>query len=98
MTWSALRMGDGIVRLERTKVEPTGIEPVTFRMPLFTDSTLSKAEQPSSRDAARDAAALVPTYIIASAPHVDPKNVAAGWGSFSYKISLLASFPVLLVK
>jgi hypothetical protein len=36
--------------------------------------------------------------IIAIAPRVDPKNVAAGWGSLSYKISLLSPCPVLLVK
>lgn len=36
--------------------------------------------------------------IITIAPRVDPKNVAAGWGSLSYKISLLSPCPVLLVK
>jgi nucleotide-binding universal stress UspA family protein len=36
--------------------------------------------------------------IIATAPPVDPKNVAAGWGSLSYRVSLLAPCPVLLVK
>ena len=36
--------------------------------------------------------------IIATAPRVDPKNVAAGWGSLSYKISFFSPCPVLLVK
>ena len=36
--------------------------------------------------------------IIATAPRVDPNNVTAGWGSLSYKISLLSPCPVLLVK
>lgn len=36
--------------------------------------------------------------IIATAPRVDPKNVTAGWGSLSHKISLMAPCPVLLVK
>jgi universal stress protein A len=36
--------------------------------------------------------------IIATAPRVEPKNVTAGWGSLSYKISLLSPCPVLLVK
>jgi nucleotide-binding universal stress UspA family protein len=36
--------------------------------------------------------------IVLTAPRPDPSNPAAGWGSLSYKISLLAPCPVLLVK
>jgi nucleotide-binding universal stress UspA family protein len=36
--------------------------------------------------------------IIVTAPRIDPKNLATGWASLSWKISLLAGCPVLLVK
>jgi universal stress protein A len=36
--------------------------------------------------------------IVLTAPHFDPKNLSAGWGSLSYKIGVLAQCPVLLVK
>ncbi len=36
--------------------------------------------------------------IVLTAPQVDLKNPAEGWGSLSYKIGILASCPVLLVK
>lgn len=36
--------------------------------------------------------------IVLSAPQVDLKNPSATWGSLSYKISILARCPVLLVK
>jgi nucleotide-binding universal stress UspA family protein len=36
--------------------------------------------------------------IIVTSPHLDPEHVATGWGSLSYKISLVATCPVLLVK
>jgi nucleotide-binding universal stress UspA family protein len=36
--------------------------------------------------------------IILTAPHLDPQNPAAGWGSMSYRVGILAPCPVLLVK
>jgi nucleotide-binding universal stress UspA family protein len=36
--------------------------------------------------------------IVATSPRFDPQNVGMGWGSMSYKISVLAPCPVLLVK
>jgi hypothetical protein len=36
--------------------------------------------------------------IVLTAPRLDPNNPGASWGSLSYKISMLASCPVLLVK
>jgi nucleotide-binding universal stress UspA family protein len=36
--------------------------------------------------------------IVLTAPKVDFKNPSPGWGSLSYKISILARCPVLLVK
>ena len=36
--------------------------------------------------------------IIVTSPAFDPKTPAAGWGSMSFKISVLASAPVLVVK
>jgi nucleotide-binding universal stress UspA family protein len=36
--------------------------------------------------------------IVLTAPRLDPADPAGSWGSLSYKISLLASCPVLLVK
>jgi nucleotide-binding universal stress UspA family protein len=36
--------------------------------------------------------------VVLTAPRINPENVAAGWGSLSHKVSLLASCPVLLVK
>lgn len=36
--------------------------------------------------------------IVLSSPSLDPENVAAGWGSLSYRIGILCSCPVLLVK
>ncbi|MCI0461376.1 MAG: universal stress protein [Gemmataceae bacterium] len=36
--------------------------------------------------------------IVLTAPHVDPTQPAAGWGSLSYKVGLFAPCPVLLVK
>jgi nucleotide-binding universal stress UspA family protein len=36
--------------------------------------------------------------IIVTSPHIDPGNIAGGWGSLSYKIGLAATCPVLLVK
>ena len=36
--------------------------------------------------------------IVLTAPRLDPNNLAIGWGSLSYKISLLARCPVMLVK
>ena len=36
--------------------------------------------------------------IVVTAPRLDPNNLAIGWGSLSYKISLLARCPVMLVK
>lgn len=36
--------------------------------------------------------------IVLTAPHVDLKNLSTGWASLSWKISILAPCPVLLVK
>jgi universal stress protein A len=36
--------------------------------------------------------------IVLTSPRIDPKNPGVGWGSLSYKISLLSQCPVLLVK
>jgi nucleotide-binding universal stress UspA family protein len=36
--------------------------------------------------------------IVLTAPPIDPNNLASSWGSLSYKISLVAPCPVLLVK
>jgi len=36
--------------------------------------------------------------IILSAPRLDPQHPAAGWGSLSYRVGILAPCPVLLVK
>jgi nucleotide-binding universal stress UspA family protein len=36
--------------------------------------------------------------IVLTAPQVDLRNPSAGWGSLSYKVSILARCPVLLVK
>jgi nucleotide-binding universal stress UspA family protein len=36
--------------------------------------------------------------VIATAPTFDPGNPAVGWGSLSFKISVLSPAPVLLVK
>jgi universal stress protein A len=36
--------------------------------------------------------------IVLTAPQVDFRNPSTGWGSLSYKISILARCPVLLVK
>ncbi len=36
--------------------------------------------------------------IVLTAPQVDLKNPSIGWGSLSFKISILARCPVLLVK
>jgi universal stress protein A len=36
--------------------------------------------------------------IVVTSPRFDPENIGAGWGSMSYKISILAPCPVLLVK
>lgn len=36
--------------------------------------------------------------IILTAPRLDPSNPASGWASLSFKVSVLAECPVLLVK
>jgi nucleotide-binding universal stress UspA family protein len=38
------------------------------------------------------------SLIVLTAPQVDLKNLSVGWGSLSYKVSILARCPVLLVK
>jgi nucleotide-binding universal stress UspA family protein len=47
---------------------------------------------------ARNAREIGADLIVLTSPQPDPKNPAAGWGSLSYRVSLLASCPVLLVK
>jgi hypothetical protein len=36
--------------------------------------------------------------IVLTAPKLDPANLTANWGSQSFKMSVLAQCPVLLVK
>ena len=36
--------------------------------------------------------------IVLTSPRIDPKHPELGWGSLSYKIGVLSSTPVLLVK
>jgi len=36
--------------------------------------------------------------IVLTSPRIDPNNPGVGWGSLSYKISILSQCPVLLVK
>jgi nucleotide-binding universal stress UspA family protein len=36
--------------------------------------------------------------IVLTSPRLDPKNPGVGWGSLSYKISMFAQCPILLVK
>jgi nucleotide-binding universal stress UspA family protein len=36
--------------------------------------------------------------IVLTAPRFDPNNLGVSWGSLSYKVSMLAPCPVLLVK
>jgi nucleotide-binding universal stress UspA family protein len=36
--------------------------------------------------------------IVLTSPHLDPANPGVGFGSLSYKVSMLAACPVLLVK
>jgi nucleotide-binding universal stress UspA family protein len=49
-------------------------------------------------ECARYAAEAASDLIILTAPRFDPDHPAAGWGSMSYRIGLLAPCPVLLVK
>jgi nucleotide-binding universal stress UspA family protein len=49
-------------------------------------------------EAARCAAQNQSDLIILTAPTFDPANPAVGWGSLSFKISMLSPAPVLLVK
>ncbi len=46
----------------------------------------------------RFAAATGIDLIVLTSPRLDPSNLAAGWGSLSYKISIVCPCPVLLVK
>jgi nucleotide-binding universal stress UspA family protein len=46
----------------------------------------------------RHAGELGADLIVLTAPRLDPNNLAAGWGSLSYKVGILAACPVLLVK
>jgi nucleotide-binding universal stress UspA family protein len=36
--------------------------------------------------------------IVLTSPRIDPEHPAIGWGSLSYKVSMLSPCPVLLVK
>ena len=49
-------------------------------------------------EALRFATASGVDVIVLTAPRFDPSNVGAGWGSLSYKVSVVAPCPVLLVK
>jgi universal stress protein A len=47
---------------------------------------------------ARHATDTGANLIVLTAPPFDPAKPAAGWGSLSYRVSILAQCPVLLVK
>ena len=47
---------------------------------------------------ARNAREIGADLIVLTSPRPDPNNPVAGWGSLSYRVSLLAPCPVLLVK
>jgi nucleotide-binding universal stress UspA family protein len=53
---------------------------------------------PRGSDVVGYAAKTGSDLIVLTSPPIDPKNPTAGWGSLSYKISLFAPCPVLLVK
>jgi nucleotide-binding universal stress UspA family protein len=46
----------------------------------------------------RYAAANDADLIVLTSPRIDPNNPGVGWGSLSYKISVMSQCPVLLVK
>ncbi len=46
----------------------------------------------------RFAAATGVDLIVLTSPRLDPTNPGTGWGSLSYKISLMCQCPVMLVK
>ena len=49
-------------------------------------------------DVVRYAGEVGADLIVLTAPRFDPEHPAAGWGSLSYKVGILSSCPVLLVK
>jgi universal stress protein A len=49
-------------------------------------------------DTVRYATEIGADLIILTAPRFDPSNPGANWGSLSFKISMLAQCPVLMVK
>jgi universal stress protein A len=46
----------------------------------------------------RYAAEIGADLIVLTSPRMDPNNPGVGWGSLSYKISIMSQCPVLLVK
>jgi len=46
----------------------------------------------------RLAAATGVDLIVLTSPRLDPSNLVAGWGSLSFKISIMCQCPILLVK
>ncbi len=46
----------------------------------------------------RSAQGMSSDLIVLTAPRLDPTNLAEGWGSLSYKVSVAAPCPILLVK
>jgi universal stress protein A len=50
------------------------------------------------REIIRFAAAESIDLIVLTSPRLDPNDLGTGWGSLSYKISLMCQCPVLLVK
>jgi nucleotide-binding universal stress UspA family protein len=46
----------------------------------------------------RYAAEMNADLIVLTSPRIDPNNPGVGWGSLSYKISIMSVCPVLLVK
>jgi nucleotide-binding universal stress UspA family protein len=72
-----------------------------FRPPLARRKIACQAEVrfgSRAAEVARHAEEHKVDLIILSAPMIDPKFPAAGWGSLSYKVGILARCPVLLVK
>jgi nucleotide-binding universal stress UspA family protein len=46
----------------------------------------------------RYAAEIGADLVVLTSPRIDPNNPGVGWGSLSYKISIMSGCPVLLVK
>jgi nucleotide-binding universal stress UspA family protein len=53
---------------------------------------------PRAPEVARYAREKGVDLVVLTAPRLDPQHPAAGWGSLSYRVGILAPCPVLLVK